>query len=84
MSVFKIESNGKMYVFNLVKFDFYDKRGNGYILETDNASNLKDLTVGQKVDKLDIVQGVGQVARSLSVKEINDKTLTLIHNYIVK
>lgn len=84
MSVFTIESNGKKYVYNLVKFEMYDKRGNGYILESDHAANFKDLVVGQKVDRLDIVQGVGQVARSLTVKEINDKTLTLIHNYIVK
>lgn len=84
MSVFKLESNGKMYVFNLVKFELYDNRGNGYVLHTDNAEQLKALSVDQNVNKLDIQEGVGHVARSLVVKEINDKTLTLMHHYVLK
>jgi hypothetical protein len=40
--------------------------------------------VGQNIDKLDIQEGAGQVARNLMVKEINDKTLTLVHHYVVK
>jgi len=84
MSVFKIEADGKMHVFNLVKFNLYDNRGNGYVLHTDNASQLKALTVGQNIDRLDILEGVGQVARGLIVKEINDTTLTLVHHYVLK
>lgn len=84
MSVFKIEADGKMHVFNLVKFNLYDNRGNGYVLHTDNASQLKVLTVGQNIDRLDILEGVGQVARGLIVKEINDTTLTLVHHYVLK
>lgn len=84
MSVFKIEADGKMHVFNLVKFSLYDNRGNGYVLHTDNASQLNSLTVGQNIDRLDILEGVGQVARNLMVKEINDTTLTLVHHYILK
>lgn len=84
MSVFKIEADGKMHVFNLVKFNLYDNRGNGYVLHTDNAQQLHVLKVGQNIDRLDILEGVGQVARSLMVKEINDTTLTLVHHYVLK
>lgn len=84
MSVFKIEADGKMHVFNLVKFNMYDNRGNGYVLHTDNSDQLAVLSVGQNIDKLDIQEGAGQVARNLMVKEINDKTLTLLHHYFVK
>lgn len=84
MNVFKIEADGKKHVFNLVKFNMYDNRGNGYILHTDNADQLSILSVGQNIDRLDIVEGVGQVARSLMVKEINDNILTLVHHYVVK
>lgn len=84
MSVFKIEADGKKHVFNLVKFNMYDNRGNGYVLHTDNADQLSVLSVGQNIDRLEIVDGVGQVARSLIVKEINHNTLTLTHHYFLK
>ena len=84
MRVFKIETDGKKYVFNLVKVSSYDNRNNGYILETDNANSLSVLKVGQVIKRLDIFDNEEKVTTSLIVKEINGNTLTLLHPYLTK
>ena len=84
MRVFKIETDGKKYVFNLVKVSSYDTRNNGYILETDNAASLSVFKVGQVVKRLDIFDTEERVTTSLIVKEINGTTLTLLHPYLMK
>lgn len=84
MRVFKIETDGKKYVFNLVKVSSYDTRNNGYILETDNANSLSVLKVGQVIKRLDIFDNEEKVTTSLIVKEINGTTLTLLHPYLMK
>jgi len=84
MRVFKIETDGKKYVFNLVKVSLYDSRNNGYVLETDNAASLAVLKEGQVIKRLDIFDNSEKVVTSLYVKEIKGNILTLLHPYHMK